>query len=347
MQKKSFVKALFVVLLVMTGSVMLPFCCDAKQITVSLAGDCSIGKLATHSYANSFNAYYDQYGPAYFFQNVKPIFDADDMTLVNFEGVLTNSNNPVPKTFNIKGSPAYIAALPLGGIDAVTFGNNHRIDYGNQGILDTISAFDSIHMPYAYNEHLGIFNTKQGVKVGYVSVCVLDGVGPSINYVQNGILALRECGCNVVLVCPHWGEEKEHYPTKEQIQLGHSFIDMGADLVVGCHPHVLQGIDYYNGKYILYSLGNFSFGANKNPKDKKTMIARVTFTVDDEKNAVGSELSVIPCMISSTDHHNDYCPTPCTNAAATDIINRMNAYSKAFHVSILENGCAVHPEKGE
>ncbi len=314
----------------------LPVC--AKQVTISLAGDCSLGKLATHTYGGSFNEYYDHNGPAYFFQNVRSIFEADDMTLVNFEGVLTESNQLVPKTFNIKGHPEYIGILPVSGIDAVTFGNNHRIDYGAQGIADTISAFASIGLPFAVNENLGIFTAKNDMKIGFVSVNVLDGEGEALAFVQSGVRALRDQQCDVVLACPHWGIEREHFPTPEQTNFGRACIDFGADLVVGCHPHVLQGFECYNGKYIIYSLGNFCFGANKNPKDKNSMIVQVTFAIDDETQQQSSFMQVIPCLISSETKRNNYCPTPATGVARSKIIANLNRFSNPFNVCISQEG---------
>ena len=140
-----------------------------KSVVISLAGDCSLGNLSIHGYEGTFREMYDRHGPGYFFQNVKSVFEADDMTLVNFEGVLTNSNHLVKKAFNIKGKPEYIQILPEAGIEAVSFGNNHRIDYGEQGIADTLAAFASIQLPYACNEVTGLYETEDGVKVGFRS----------------------------------------------------------------------------------------------------------------------------------------------------------------------------------
>ncbi len=326
----------FALALLLSVSFELPVM--ARQVTISLAGDCSLGKLATHTYGGSFNDYFDHNGPQYFFQNVRPIFEADDMTLVNFEGVLTESNHLVPKTFNIKGHPAYIGILPVSGIDAVTFGNNHRIDYGAQGIEDTLQAFASINLPFAFDEHVGLFTAPNGMTIGYVSVNVLDGEGPAAAYVQAGIAKLREIKSDLILVCPHWGVEREHYPTPEQTTFGHMCIDLGADLVVGCHPHVLQGFECYNGKYIIYSLGNFCFGANKNPKDKKSMIVQATFSQDDQTGELTSFMQVIPCMISSQTKCNDYCPTPAAGAERSGIIANLNRFSKPFCVTVSEEG---------
>ena len=313
-----------------------------QSVVITLAGDCSIGKLSVHGYNGSFDQYFDKYGPEYFFQNVKPYFDLSDMTLVNFEGVLTDSNKLVEKQYNIKGRPEFISVIPAAGIDAVSFGNNHRIDYGDQGVNDTIAAFNSINLPYAFDQYCGCFVTDSGVKVGFVSVNhVYDGnkVEP---FLQNGIANLRAAGCDIVLACCHWGVECTYYPTKAQKTLGHKCIDWGADMVVGSHPHVLQGFEYYNGKYIIYSLGNFCFGGHMNPKDKKSMIVMATFNVKDKAVVGESALQVIPCTISSRTDKNDYCPTPATGNMYNTIISNLNSYSRGMKVSIDSLGRLIH-----
>lgn len=313
-----------------------------KLVTIALAGDCSIGKLSIHGYSGSFDQYYDNNGPAYFFSRVKPYFDLADMTLVNFEGVLTDSNQKVEKQFNIKGRPEFISVIPAGGIDAVSFGNNHRIDYGDQGIADTVAAFKSINLPYAYDDITATYTTQNGIKIGYVSVNVVYDGRKVEQYIVQGINSLRAAGCDLVLCCNHWGDEVTYYPNKYQTELGHKCIDWGADLVVGCHPHVLQGIEYYNGKYIIYSLGNFCFGGNMNPKDKDSMIVLATFKMVG-KTAVGdATLQIVPCRISSVDNKNDYCPTPAVGEKYTKIIGRLNTYSKKLNVVIGDMGAVSH-----
>ena len=90
---------------------------------------------------------------------------------------------------------------------------------------------------------------------------------------------MKKAGAQIIIVNFHWGIEKQYTPDENQKALAHLAIDEGADLVIGHHPHVLEGIEKYNGKYICYSLGNFCFGANRNPKDKDTMIFQQTFTL--------------------------------------------------------------------
>lgn len=311
------------------------------QITISLAGDCSIGSLSIHSYDNSFDQMYDAQGPAYFFKNVKPIFEADDMTLVNFEGVLTTSTDLVEKQYNIKGKPEYISVISGTGIDAVSFGNNHRIDYGEQGMADTISAFNSIGLPYAYDNNVGIYTTKQGIRVGFVSVNQVYDDRAVEDFLQNGIKQLQDKKVDLIFTCNHWGDEGTHIVNDYQQELAYKCIDWGADLVVGSHPHVLQGMENYKGKYIIYSLGNFCFGANKNPKNKDSMIVKATFNFDAGKKTGESSLQVVPCFISSTSKKNDYCPTPASGKQAAGIVRKLNSYCNIYNVSIDKDGNVV------
>lgn len=314
---------------------------EQKTVIISLAGDCSLGKLSVHGYEGTFYEMYDEYGEEYFFKNVKDIFEEDDMTLVNFEGVLTQSDEKVEKQFNIKGEPEYIHILTAAGIDAVSFGNNHRIDYGEQGIADTIAAFEEINVAYAYDDNLGVYETEDGIKIGFVSVNeVYDGEKVE-EYLEQGIQKLKEMEVNLILACCHWGEEGKHYPEEYQTQLGHKCIDWGADLVVGSHPHVLQGFENYNGKYIIYSLGNFCFGGNRNPKDKNSMIVQVFFDLVDGKPAGEAKLQVIPCTISSVMERNDYCPTIADEDKKTQIIENLNQYSEEYNIFIDEDGTVI------
>ena len=313
------------------------------EITVSLAGDCSLGKLATHPEEVSLWAYYDEYGEDYFFQNVKDIFEADSMTLVNFEGVLTDSDDLVTKAYNIKGRPEFIGILPAASIEAVTFGNNHRIDYGVQGYTDTIALFDEYGITWAYDDNYAIYETPEGITIGYVSVSeVDDGTGVE-QYLQDGIAYLKEQDVDLIFCACHWGIERDYYPNDYQQELGKKCIDWGADLVIGDHPHVLQGFEYYNGAYIIYSLGNFCFGANRNPDDKNSMIVQASFHFTDGELDEEPVLTVIPCSISSVTTTNDFCPTPLTGESGAEVISLLNEYSSPFGVTIDENGVLSHP----
>lgn len=101
---------------------------------------------------------------------------------------------------------------------------------------------------------------------------------------KNGISRAKKNNAEIIIVSFHWGTERKYYPNSKQKSLGHYAINCGASLVLGHHPHVLQGIEQYKGRYIVYSLGNFCFGGNSNPKDKDTMIFQQTFTLKNGKS---------------------------------------------------------------
>lgn len=315
---------------------------EVISLTVSAAGDVSLGILQIHGYAGTFREMYDLQGPAYFFQNVKHIFEEDDMTIVNFEGVLTESTDLVEKQYNIKGDPSYIEILPLGSIEAVSFGNNHRMDYGQQGSDDTVALFEENNISYAYDDKLGIYET-QGIRIGFVSVNeVYDGEAVEV-WLEEGIKQLQGENVNLIIACCHWGIEMESYPNDYQQDLGRKCIDWGADLVLGCHPHILQGIEIYNGKFILYSMGNFCFGGNRNPKNKETMIFQQTFTFIDGVKQEDLQAKVIPCYISSVMSRNDYCPTPAEGGNYTSILEKINTLSEPFGTKFAEDGSYIAP----
>lgn len=310
------------------------------SITISAAGDVTLGNHKDQGYGGTFREMYDttEEPNEYFLKNVKEIFEADDMTIVNLEGPLTLSEDYMPdKAFNMRGDPEYAEILLKGDVEAVSMGNNHRMDYKEQGVLDTVEALENVEIVYAYDDNIGIYETK-GIRIGFVSVNqVYDGTAVE-KFLEEGIKKLREDGVELVLACCHWGIETEHYPNAYQKELGRKCIDWGADLVIGHHPHVLQGIEQYEGKYIIYSLGNFCFGGNRNPKDKDTMIFQQTFTFSEEGEAQPGDARVIPCSISSVGSRNNFQPTPLEGEDYDRVLGLINKYSRDYHVEADENG---------
>lgn len=308
-------------------------------ITISAAGDCSLGNHHEQDYYYSFRQAYDKAeDEGYFFENVKDIFEADDMTIVNLEGVFTESEErQTERTYNIKGDPSYVGILSAGSVEAVSMGNNHRLDYGVSGSKDTVAALEGEGIVYAYDDIVGIYEVK-GIKIGYVSVNEVSwGLG-SKKLIQEGIAKLKEQEADLIIACCHWGIEKDHYTEDYQNELGRICIDAGADLVLGHHPHVLQGIEEYNGAYIVYSLANFSFGANRNPADKDTMIFQQTFTFLDGEKQETLDARVIPCSVSSVKERNNFQPTPLEGEEAKRVIERLNIYSEEYNTIICEDG---------
>ena len=292
------------------------------SLTVSVVGDCTLGTDENFDYDTSLNAYYENYGADYFFSNVKSIFSADDLTIANFEGTLTDSEDREDKEYAFKAPAEYAGILTSGSVEAVNTANNHSHDYGDQGYEDTISALDSAGiLNFGYDKT--VVTEVKGIKVGLVGIYELKDHLERKEQLKQNIAKVKAEGAQITIVIFHWGNEKEEVPDSNQTTLAHLAIDEGADLVCGHHPHVLQGIEEYKGKNIVYSLGNFCFGGNQYPSDMDTMIFQQTFTVDQNGVKADNVTNIIPCSVSSDSDYNNYQPTPAEGDEAARILNKI------------------------
>ena len=300
------------------------------EIKISTAGDVVLGWDEKFSSHNRFDSVFKEKGNdyKYFFKNVKHIFDTDDLTIVNLETPLTNATKKASKQFAFKGKPEYTQILKEGSIEAVNLANNHTYDYLHQGMKDTVAALSKANIEFFGEGNKSIKEVK-GIKIGNLgykgwnnSASVKAGIKKDIQNMKKS--------ADLVFVSFHWGEEGVNYPNGIQKDLGKFSIDSGADLVIGHHPHVIQGIEEYKNKKIIYSLGNFSFGGNRNPSDKDTFIYQESFLFNHKKELVSSRSGVIPATVSSVDFRNDYCPTPQIGQRGSKILKRLKTYSKGF-----------------
>lgn len=300
------------------------------SFTISAVGDCTFGTDENFAYEGSMPAKYDEVGDFnYFFENVKSVFEEDDLTIVNFEGTLTDSTIREDKQFAFKADKSYAEILTDGFVEAANLANNHSKDYGGQSYNDTMDALDEAGITNFGYDRVAIKKVK-GIKVGLVGTYVLaDGLGVKDSMEKN-IQDLKDEGAQVIIASFHWGEEKAEYPNDVQVELAHAAIDAGADLVLGHHPHVLQGIEQYKGKNIVYSLGNFCFGGNMYPSDMDTMIFQQTFTLKGGKLQEDNVTNIIPCSISSVEDYNNYQPTPAAGEKETEILNKITQRSQGL-----------------
>lgn len=298
------------------------------SLTLSVVGDCTLGTDETFDYDTSLNAYYENYGADYFLQNVKDIFSADDLTIANFEGTLTDSDEREDKTFAFKAPASYASILTGGSVEAVNTANNHSHDYGEQSFDDTLAALDDAGIVHFGYDETAVMDVK-GIKVGLVGIYELYDHLEREQQLKDNIAKAKADGAQLIVVIFHWGNETETVPDSNQTTLGRIAIDEGADLVCGHHPHVLQGIETYKGRNIVYSLGNFCFGGNSSPSDMDTMIYQQTFTIDADGVKKDNVTNIIPCSISSAayDGYNNYQPTPAEGDEATRILGKINERS--------------------
>lgn len=298
------------------------------SLTLSVVGDCTLGTDETFDYDTSLNAYYENYGADYFLQNVKDIFSTDDLTIANFEGTLTDSDEREDKTFAFKAPASYASILTGGSVEAVNTANNHSHDYGEQSFNDTLAALDDAGIVHFGYDETAVMDVK-GIKVGLVGIYELYDHLEREQQLKDNIAKVKADGAQLIVVIFHWGNETETVPDSNQTTLGRIAIDEGADLVCGHHPHVLQGIETYKGRNIVYSLGNFCFGGNSSPSDMDTMIYQQTFTIDADGVKKDNVTNIIPCSISSAayDGYNNYQPTPAEGDEATRILGKINERS--------------------
>lgn len=308
---------------------------DFRKVTISFAGDCTLGGFKGQSGGNSFRSYYDRYGADYFFRNVKDIFAQDDITFVNLEGALTSYPQVADKKYPIRGEPEYAAVLLDGSVEAVSMANNHIFDCGQTGYDACRQLLTDNGISCCGDSYTCVIE-KNGIKTGLIGLNCW-GMSKALGQkLQNLISNLRGEGCDIVCVMFHGGVEYAYTSNATTEAFAHSAVDYGADIVVGAHPHVVQGIELYQGRVICYSLGNFSFGANRNPRDKDTFIFQQTFFVYSDGTVSYGESKVIPCRLSSTNTHNDFCPTPQTGEEYSRILRKIADCSAKYPASIFD-----------
>lgn len=240
--------------------------------------------------------------------------------------LLQNLRNEKTSNLPLRHPASYANILTAGSVEAVNTANNHSHDYGEESFNDTLKALDTANILHFGYDETAVTEVK-GVKVGLVGIYELnDHLGREEQLKQN-IAKVKQDGAQLIVVIFHWGNEKEEVPDENQKTLGHLAIDEGADLVCGHHPHVLQGIEEYKGKNIVYSLGNFCFGGNAYPSDMDTIIFQQTFTIDQNGVKNDNVTNIIPCSISSDSDYNNYQPTPAEGEEATRIMQKIQKRS--------------------
>ena len=300
-----------------------------KPVVISFAGDCTLGSFKGSS--NTF-AYYWKYGAEYYLKNVQPIFAADDITFVNLEGPLTERPQTVDKQFPMRGEPKYVEILKAGSVEICNLSNNHIYDCGMEGFQDTVDLLKANNIKFCGEGFSEVIEVR-GMKIGFLGYQGWYDEPKLREKIFADIGNLREVqGAEVVIVEFHWGVERDYIGLEDQRTLARFTIDSGADIVVGGHAHVVQGIELYNDKPIAYGLANFCFGANDNPSDKDTFILQTTLDRQDGKVKIAAK--VIPCRISSTATYNDFCPTPVEGYEAERVLNKIAESSKIFKQTI-------------
>lgn len=291
-------------------------------ITLSATGDFTIGGDSRKS-SSIFDKELEKQGGDVNFtmRNVRDIFLADDLTIVNFEGTLTDSTYIPPEKqenqFLFSAPPSYASMLSDNGVEAASLENNHIMDHGEEAYEDTKAALRDAGVVYSNSTEIGVIEVK-GVEIAMLSYLCIDRYDELWDTVPADIAAAKE-QYPIVIVSFHWGNETYYTPTNNQIKMGKVAVDAGADLVLGHHSHRIQPIVQYKGVYICYSLGNFCFAGNNKPSDMSSFIFQTRFRV--KNGAVSNDgFRIIPIRISSRTDYNDFIPTPLTKESSIDSV---------------------------
>ena len=266
-------------------------------ITLSFIGDCILTSPLGTLGAGTFQEYYDNYGESYFFQNVRSIFTADDLTVGYLACSFTTADLQVEAEKAYRADPAYAAILADGGIDALCVSGGGSMDFGEEGYVDTLANLDNNGLARFGGDYTTIV-TADGVPVGLTAVNA-EGEGYQERLLGN-IESLREEGAELVIAQFYWGDMTDSTLAGEQ-SAARAAIDAGADAVVGYGTQ--EGIELYNGKYICYGLEDF-LTAEKSAGD--TFILQLTFPRTGTETA---EMTIIPCSTSTDPTVNNFCPT--------------------------------------
>jgi len=272
---------------------------------------------------------------------------AYDMMMVNLENAVTRSVDSVEKEFVFKMKPEYLSLFHKARISIVNCANNHTADFGAEGISETIQQLDSAGI-----RHVGIGRnlaearkpvilSVNGVRIGFLGYggmrdFIASRTRPgttsrSLWLILDDIRRLKP-RVDFIVINLHWGDELAREPDSNQIALAHRISDAGADLIIGHHPHVLQGIERYHGKIIAYSVGNFVFGGNARSANSETAILRARFT----KGIM--EVEAVPVSV------RNWRPMPADSSAAIRVLQLLQERSRIFLETISFTSLGVRYE---
>lgn len=310
-------------------------------VTVSAVGDCTLGTDTDLPEDTNFTSVYKTNNAAYFFKRVSSYLEQDDITIANLEGALTDGGEAVDKgsnSYNFKGPSSYANILTKGSVEVCNLANNHAFDYGSDGYTDTKSALDKVKIGY-FCADLTYTKEVNGIKVGFMGINATAGYDTATDTMKQSAKALKKEDCDLIIGVFHWGVEGSYDVESDQVKLAHAAVDAGCNLVLGGHPHVLQGVESYNGANIVYSLGNFVFGGNDDPMDYETMIYQQTFTFENGAlvtDTTTSSAQIIPCRLSTSKTVNNYQPIALGGSEAKTLVKNVNKRSSALKGTAVE-----------
>ncbi len=293
------------------------------NVTATFLGDCTLGgEEKSRKSSLGYLRRIQENGTAFPMRYLKELTGTDDLTVANLEGVLTDRTlKKVEKKYNFSGPTAFTEILTSGGIDGVTLANNHSHDYGEEGYADTISALERAGIGWFGTGDTAVWSNGEGLKIGFIGVSFSLSGNRYTRY-QRQMEALRSMGCAAVITVMHAGTEYSYEPDRNQRMIARRAIACGTDLVIGHHPHVVQGYEVIDGVPVVYSLGNCSFGGTTRAKDSDALAVQAEM-IFEESRLQEVRLRFYPLSITSDPHYNNYSPRFLTGKDAERVFRKM------------------------
>ena len=323
-----------------------------KSVLLTFTGDCTLGsEEIKRNQSTSFDSFIKNYGYDFCFANFNVMFESDDLTVVNLEGVLSDSpyEENKKKTFRFRGPTEFVKILTGSSIEAAGLANNHIMDFGRQGEKNTRETLEANGVAWFRNSTPYLFD-HDGITIAFFA---FDNTTYfSLRSKLGGIFRdLREKeGVDAIVVCSHTGMEYRPKHEDTTAEMARVLITNGADLVIMHHPHVLQGVDIINRRNVFYSMGNFVFGGNCEIKSKGvatslyTMVVQVKMTFTNDGEYLGQQATIYPALISSDPSVNYYQPLrvsaedagPVVEAIQRDTAFDLPAVTEKDGLSLIE-----------
>lgn len=305
---------------------------EDASIILTFTGDCTLGgedRLKNKEYA--FVSFVNKHGFAYPFGKVKTLFEQDDLTIINLENVFYDAeDNRSEKTYTFRSPVSFAEILPAGSVEVAFIGNNHILDYGEPGMRSTVAALENEGIAWFGNTTVTpahYIYEKDGMKIGFAGAYLSHWLTYT-DELRQTMQELQDEGCDVIIGIMHGGVEYSRIRSQKQERMAAWLVKYGADLVIGHHPHLPQGIDRIGHASVVYSLGNFSFGGNNSLNVSRregiradsALLARVELRFDENKKYLGHQLNLIPVSPSGTSEYNNYQPVLQTGEDALKTI---------------------------
>ena len=302
---------------------------ETKIITLTCTGDALLGSndlVSSQDYA--FQRYIEKYGYGYPFEKLQELMANDDITLINLECVL-NDDAPAEKSrYRFRGPTDYANILHACSIEVVNLANNHSGDYGARGYQSTTAALDAVGIPYCGSTEHGneaCYVEVDGIRIGFVGVFPLHYKDHPQD-LEKCFDYLKKEGCAVIVASLHCGAEYNDIHGNIHDKYGNILRGLGANIIVGNHPHVPQGIRVFNGITQIYSLGNASFGGNTGVDEEvhciQSAVAQFALHFEDGRY-VGHQLTIWPIHISGVSPENNYQPVLVEGDAAQIVMKKI------------------------